>query len=356
MVLFGLFNGSKKPALNEKMFHEAVALAAANRKKVNSKLLVVSDLQIEEILNRLKRSLKNIPYKTLRYDKLGDAAAILTNLNPSEIFIFYNIEEVSISESETIANAISHSKLVLDIQRSIDAPIRYVEFDLVKFSTILIMKSGTAISEKLFNCFETKIYLGSGANISLKTNLKSVQNDESKSSLNFQNVGPIKPNGDSKMSKISEISLVDPSNLNFDRYLSSTTDETIDASIVSVTLKNSEGNYHIFGAYYGYCGGGTNDGGYFHIDLENDIANTLDYSEVDEIGEEAPNSQALLNALMQAVWLPIADKEDVLNISDFGKKLFQESDNNQLYISENFDTDLLSAISNKWLISTRFES
>lgn len=356
MALFGLFNRTKKPNFNEKLFHGALNVAIDTHKKNNSRMLVVSDIEISEILERMKQVFKRQPYKILKYDKLGDAAAILTSLNKNDFFIFYNIEDLSISESDIIADALSNSKLVLDIQRRSSEPISFVEIDLVTFSAILIIKAGATISEKLFNCFDTKIYLGAGCNLSFKLDPELSNFNQIDSSVEFQNIELDLLKGQKKMSKVPEMSAIDKSNIDFHRYVSCTNDRYIDASIVYVNIKDTDGFYHIFGAYYGYCGGGSNDGGFFYIDLEHGDTETLDYSDVEELGESSPTTQDLFNNIMREVWLPIADEEDVLNISEYGKKLFAQSSDPLIHVSVGFDAELLSDISNQWRISTRFES
>jgi hypothetical protein len=111
---------------------------------------------------------------------------------------------------------------------------------------------------------------------------------------------------------------------------------------------------YIFGAFYGYCGGAENDGGFFFVDFEEGENIVLGYSDVDELGETHPNSQSLFNALMTVVWTSIdkGEEEDVLNINNHSRELLGSD---ELYMSPGFDGDALAAISEAWNINLRFE-
>ena len=117
-----------------------------------------------------------------------------------------------------------------------------------------------------------------------------------------------------------------------------------------------EKNFHVFGAYYGYCGGAVYDGGFFHKDWEND--QVLDYSDIDKIGTEHPELSQVYNLLMQEIWKNI-EQQDVdapLKLTKHGLRLFNSTDSKDLYTSDEFDGDSLDRVSENWKLPLRFES
>ncbi len=110
----------------------------------------------------------------------------------------------------------------------------------------------------------------------------------------------------------------------------------------------------IFGAFYGYAGGGEYDGGFFSIDQESWETNVLGYDDV----EEDEDSQTF-NALM-VLCGETSDDEDPSMLSEGGKTLLETGedteDGDRVVLINDFDGDLLSEVSEQWNISLRFES
>ena len=106
------------------------------------------------------------------------------------------------------------------------------------------------------------------------------------------------------------------------------------------------------GAYYGYAGGGVNDGGFFSIDIENSFHKHIDFDEFDEIRSQNIKQHSILEALMQRIWHYIEEEDDILQLTSSGLKL--KNIENGVWISDNFDGDFLSEISDQWSISLKF--
>ena len=127
--------------------------------------------------------------------------------------------------------------------------------------------------------------------------------------------------------------------------------DQVTAAIFSSLLSDSKGDYFV-GAYYGYAGGGVNDGGFFSIDIENSFHKHIDFDEFDEIRSQNIKQHSVLEALMQRIWHYIEEEDDILQLTSSGLKL--KKNENGVWISDNFDGDMLADISGLWSISLRF--
>ncbi len=67
-----------------------------------------------------------------------------------------------------------------------------------------------------------------------------------------------------------------------DGYISSDNNE-VSAAIFLTVVPSINGDFCL-GAYYGYAGGGVNDGGFFSIDIENSTHKHINFDEFDEMG------------------------------------------------------------------------
>jgi hypothetical protein len=105
------------------------------------------------------------------------------------------------------------------------------------------------------------------------------------------------------------------------------------------------------GAYYGYAGGGVNDGGFFSIDIENSIHQHINFDQFD--GMHANNSfhHSILEALIKKLWLFVDENDEIMTLTEDGLSLER---NDGIWISDYFDGDLLAEISDLWSISLRF--
>lgn len=139
--------------------------------------------------------------------------------------------------------------------------------------------------------------------------------------------------------------------LTLDGYISIDGDQ-VSAAIFKTVLPGDEGDF-IFGAYYGYAGGGENDGGFFSIDIENSITKHIDFSEFDEMQEDNRKHHSILEALMQKLWHYVDEDEGVMELSANAHEL--QFDGDGFWLSNGFDGDMLSEISDMWLISLKFE-
>ena len=133
-------------------------------------------------------------------------------------------------------------------------------------------------------------------------------------------------------------------------YISLDGDRVI-AAIFSSILSDIKGDYYL-GAYYGYAGGGVNDGGFFSIDIENSLHKHIDFDEFDEIRSQNIKQHSVLEALMQRIWHYIEEDNDILQLTRSGLKLKKNEDG--VWVSDNFDGDFLSEISDQWSISLKF--
>jgi hypothetical protein len=59
-----------------------------------------------------------------------------------------------------------------------------------------------------------------------------------------------------------------------------------------------------------------------------------------------------LEALMQRIWHYIEEDDDILQLTRSGLKLKKNEDG--VWVSDNFDGDFLSEISDQWSISLKF--
>ncbi|MDA9611250.1 hypothetical protein N9S44_03090, partial [Gammaproteobacteria bacterium] len=114
--------------------------------------------------------------------------------------------------------------------------------------------------------------------------------------------------------------------------------DQVTAAIFSSLLSDSKGDYYV-GAYYGYAGGGVNDGGFFSIDIENSFHKHIDFDEFDEIRSQNIKQHSVLEALMQRIWHYIEEEDDILQLTSSGLKL--KKNENGVWISDNFDGDFL---------------
>lgn len=138
------------------------------------------------------------------------------------------------------------------------------------------------------------------------------------------------------------------------RYIRTGTTGEFVAGIVYKTIFNNESGQMVLGAYYGYAGGGEYDGGYFFIDIEKDIYQTKSYDEA----EESPSAKHY-NTLMGLCGEFFSDDEPA-DLSKYSKELLAncppESDGSRVFCDELFDGDMLSQVSDLWVISLRFIS
>lgn len=108
------------------------------------------------------------------------------------------------------------------------------------------------------------------------------------------------------------------------------------------------------GAYYGYAGGGVNEGGYFVIDASVDKSEVLSYDDIDEMESSNEQEASKFSSLMSSVWDLIEDDDGALLLTGKGKALFATNDGEDTYMSPDFDGDFLSEVSEQWQISLRF--
>jgi hypothetical protein len=141
-----------------------------------------------------------------------------------------------------------------------------------------------------------------------------------------------------------------------EQYIRLNDDGTVSAVIVYTAIEDAGGNVVIRGAYYGYCGGGVNEGGYFVIDHENGDVRALEYSDIDELESDDPELAAIYNSLMQAVWALISEEDGELKLSAEGAELMAEADDEECCMSSGFDGDALDEVSQLWHMTLHFES
>lgn len=131
-------------------------------------------------------------------------------------------------------------------------------------------------------------------------------------------------------------------------------DKSITSSIVYF-IDHQDERIFIYGAYYGYCGGGVNDGGYFVIDVEDDEVHAFDYDDLDGFSEEKFLTKDALEFVMSLVWAVMEENDSLLEANELGARLLAAAEDG-FYASEGFDTDALAAISERWRLSLRFEA
>lgn len=131
-----------------------------------------------------------------------------------------------------------------------------------------------------------------------------------------------------------------------DRFLSS--------AILYTVLPGPDGDRWL-GAYYGYIGGGENDGGYFRIDMERGVSEHLDYDGVERLSLVDPDQSMILESVMQVLWTLIDEDQGILALTDVGLKYYQPDDDG-IWMDDEFNGDCLDEISHQWRIRLRFES
>ena len=141
-----------------------------------------------------------------------------------------------------------------------------------------------------------------------------------------------------------------------EQYIRVNDDGSVSAVIVYTVVENADENVIVHGAYYGYCGGGVNEGGYFVINHEDDDVRAMDYSDIDEIEAEDPKLGGIYNSLMQQVWTLISEEDGALQLSTEGAELLAESDDSECCMSSGFDGDALDEVSKLWHLTLHFES
>ncbi len=132
-------------------------------------------------------------------------------------------------------------------------------------------------------------------------------------------------------------------------YLRSDEDGSFFATVAYALI---DGN--VFGAYYGYAGGGVYDGGFFKLDLDSFEYKILDFSEAEE-----SDDADIFNGLMQLCG-ETRDDDDQSQLSADGSALLESGeeteDGGKVCMVNGFDGDMLSEISENWNIFLRFES
>ena len=77
----------------------------------------------------------------------------------------------------------------------------------------------------------------------------------------------------------------------------STYENQVTTAIFTTFLPGAKGDYCL-GAYYGYAGGGVNDGGFFSIDFENSVHKHIDFNELDEMYEDNKDHYGVLESCL----------------------------------------------------------
>lgn len=135
------------------------------------------------------------------------------------------------------------------------------------------------------------------------------------------------------------------------RYLRSDSSENFSTAIVYTV---DETDSTVYGAFYGYAGGGEYDGGFFKINSADDINQVLSYDEA----EESDKSE-LFNNLMK-ICTGYCGEEESSELTEESHALLStvEADENdeKIFCDDDFDGDIFSEISNMWCISLRFDS
>ena len=134
-----------------------------------------------------------------------------------------------------------------------------------------------------------------------------------------------------------------------DGYISTDNDQ-VTAAIFITFVPGANGDVCL-GAYYGYAGGGDNDGGFFSIDIENSIHNHINFDELDEMCESNYFHHSILEGLMKKLWYFVDEDDEIMTLTDHGLCL---ENIDGVWISDNFDGDFLAEISDLWSISLRF--
>ena len=134
-----------------------------------------------------------------------------------------------------------------------------------------------------------------------------------------------------------------------DGYICSANDE-VTAAIFITVVPSINGDFCL-GADYGYAGGGDNDGGFFSIDIENSIHKHINFDELEEMCESNVLHHSILESLMQKLWHYVDEDNEIMTLTDSGLCL---EHNDGVWVSDNFDGDMLADISGLWSISLRF--
>ena len=134
-----------------------------------------------------------------------------------------------------------------------------------------------------------------------------------------------------------------------DGYICSANDE-VTAAIFITVVPSINGDFCL-GAYYGYSGGGVNDGGFFSIDIENSTHKHINFDEFDEMSENNSLHHSILEGLMKKLWHFVDEDDGIMTLTDHGLCL---ENNDGVWVSDNFDGDMLAEISELWTISLKF--
>lgn len=134
-----------------------------------------------------------------------------------------------------------------------------------------------------------------------------------------------------------------------DGYISTDNNE-VTAAIFMTVVPGANGDFCL-GAYYGYAGGGVNDGGFFSIDIENSIHQHINFDQFDGMHENNSFHHSTLEALIKKLWLFVDENDEIMTLTEDGLSLER---NDGIWISDYFDGDLLAEISDLWSISLRF--
>ena len=134
-----------------------------------------------------------------------------------------------------------------------------------------------------------------------------------------------------------------------DGYISSDSG-VVTAAIFMAVVPGPNGDFCL-GAYYGYAGGGVNDGGFFSIDNENSIHQHINFDQFDGMRENNIFYHNILEALIKKLWLFVDENDEIMTLTEDGLSLER---NDGIWISDYFDGDLLAEISDLWSISLRF--
>lgn len=127
------------------------------------------------------------------------------------------------------------------------------------------------------------------------------------------------------------------------------------SSIVLYTIiSNLDGDVWL-GAYYGYVGGGVNDGGYFRIDIEGSSSVHFDFEEINDLSETSELNHVVLEGLMIKIWTLVEEDEGELLLTDIGVRIFSPEEDG-VWMDEEFDGDTLDDISTQWRIQLHFKS
>ena len=140
-------------------------------------------------------------------------------------------------------------------------------------------------------------------------------------------------------------------------YIRKSDDDSIFAIVVMTTFEsdNCGGDYESFGAYYGYQGGGVNDGGFFKLSSIDPRQQVFDYGDIETIEETEAN---ICEALMQELWTIVDDEdgEGDLLLTEKGSGLVDVNDGfvDDVIQLNDFDGDSLDGL--EWGLLLRFES